>query len=280
MRKRSRVAKRRTRREAAERGFALLVVLWWTALLALLGTQLATAGRLEAQRAGNLRLAAAARAAADGVLQEAVFHLLDGSPAGWSADGAARVVPVTGGLARVEVRSEAAKIGLNQASPGLLAALLTRLGTSPRQAAALADAILDWRTATPRRRALGAKAPEYRAAGQDYGPPNSDFETLDELRLVRGMTPDIMARLTPYVSVYQFGDPDLALADTVVRLASADSGDVAGDGFERAGPLDAAPVVAVMVSVEMANGARAARRTVVRLALDAARRPFQVLDQE
>ena len=84
------------------------------------------------------------------------------------------------------------------------------------------------------------------------------------------MTPDMVARLTPYVSVYQFGDPDLALADTVVRLASAESGDVAGDGIERAGPSDAAPVVAVMVSVEMANGARAARRTVVR----------QILDQE
>jgi general secretion pathway protein K len=266
--------------EPAERGFALLVVLWWTALLALLGTQLATAGRLEAQRAGNLRSAAMARAAADGVLQEAVFHLLDGSPVGWAADGAPHVLPVAGGLARVEIRSEAAKVGLNQASPGLLAALLTRLGTSPRQAAALADAILDWRTATPRRRALGAKAPEYRAAGQDYAPPNSDFETLDELRLVRGMTPDILARMAPYVSVYQFGDPDLALADTVVRLASADAGDVASDGAERAGLPDVDPVVAVMVSVEMADGARAARRTVVRLALDASRRPFQILDQE
>ncbi len=279
MRKRSRAVRRGARRAAAERGFALLVVLWWTALLALLGTQLATAGRLEAQRAGNLRSAAAARAAADGALQEAVFHLLDGSPAGWAADGATHAIPVRGGLARVEVRSEAAKVGLNQASPGLLAALLTRLGTGPRQAAALADAILDWRTATPQRRALGAKAPEYRAAGQDYAPPNSDFETLDELRLVRGMTPEIMARLAPYVSVYQFGDPDLALADAVVRLASADSGDVAGEGAERAGP-GAAPVVTVTVSVEMAGGARAARRTVVRLAPDAARRPFQILDGE
>ncbi len=267
------------RRSPSERGFALLVVLWWAALLALLGTQLATAGRLQAQRAGNLRSAAMARAAADGVLQEAVFHLLDTSPAGWAADGAAHVVSVAGGRARVEVRSEAAKIGLNQASPGLLAALLARLGTNPREAAALADAILDWRTATTRPRRLGAKAPEYRAAGQDYAPPNSDFETLDELRLVRGMTPEIMARLLPHVSVYQFGDPDLALADAAVRLASADSGDVAGDAVERAGP-EAAPVVAVNVSVEMADGARAARRTIVRLALDAARRPFQILDQE
>lgn len=272
------MARRRLRRGPGERGFALLVVLWWTALLALLGTQLATAGRFEAQRAGNLRSAATARAAAEGVLQEAVFHLLDGSPAGWAADGAPRVVRVTGGLAHLDIRSEAAKIGLNQASAGLLAALLARLGTDPRQAASLADAILDWRTATSRRRALGAKAPEYRAAGRDYAPPNSDFETLDELRLVRGMTPDIMARLTPYMSVYQLGDPDLALADPIVRLASAESGDLAGDAAGAG--AGAAPVVAILVSVEMADGARVVRRTVVRLAPDASRRPFQVLDQE
>lgn len=264
-----------------DRGFALLIVLWWTVLLALLGTQLAASGRLDAQRAGNLRAAAAAEAAADGVLHEAVFHVLDGSAAGWAADGAARAVAVAGGVAHVEIRSEAAKIGLNQASPALLAALLNRLGTERRQSAALADAILDWRTATARPRKLGAKAPEYRAAGLGYAPPNSDFESVDELALVRGMTPELVARLAPYVSVYQTGDPDLAVADAIVRLASADAGDVAADPTERAGLVNnAAPIVAVKVAVEMADGARVLRRTVVRLAMDAARHPFQVLDQE
>ena len=267
--------------QPGDRGFALLIVLWWTVLLAMLGTQLASSGRLDAQRAGNLRAAAAAEAAADGVLYEAVFHALDGSAAGWAADGAAHAVAVAGGVARVEIRSEAAKIGLNQASPALLAALLNRLGTERRQAAALADAILDWRTATARPRKLGAKAPEYRAAGLGYAPPNSDFESVDELALVHGMTPELVARLAPYVSVYQTGDPDLALADAIVRLASADAGDVAADPAERIGLANnAAPVIAVKVAVEMADGARVLRRTVVRLAMDAARHPFQVLDQD
>jgi general secretion pathway protein K len=263
-----------------DRGFALLIVLWWTVLLVLLGSQLAASGRLDAQRAGNLRAAAMAEAAADGVLQEAVFHLLDGSPAGWAADGSVHPVLVAGGVARVEIRSEAAKIGLNQASPALLAALLTRLGTDRRQSAALADAILDWRTATARPRRLGAKAPEYRAAGLDYAPPNSDFESIDELGLVRGMTPELVARLAPYVSVYQTGDPDLALADAVVRLASADAHDVAADPAERVGlPNDVAPVVIVRVAVEMKAGAQVVHHAVIRLAVDAARHPFQLLDQ-
>ncbi len=263
-----------------DHGFALLIVLWWTALLALLGTQLAASGRLDAQRAGNLRAAAVAEAAADGVLQESIFHVLDGSPAGWPADGTTHVLPVVGGLARVEIRSEAAKIGLNQASPALLAALLNRLGTDRRQAAALADAILDWRTATTRPRKLGAKAPEYRAAGLGYAPPNSDFESVDELGLVRGMTPELVARLAPYLSIHQTGDPDLTVADAIVRLASADAHEISADPTELTGLDTTAPVVAVRVAVEMAEGARVLRRTVIRLAADAARHPFQVLDQE
>jgi general secretion pathway protein K len=265
----------------ADQGFALLIVLWWTVLLTLLGTQLASSGRLEAQRAGNLRAAAVAEAAAEGVLHEAVFHVLDGSAAGWRADGVAHTVPVVGGTARVEVRSEAAKIGLNQASPALLTALLTRLGVDPHRSATLADAILDWRTATARPRKLGAKAPEYRAAGLGYAPPNSDFETIDELGLVRGMTPKLVARLAPYVSVYQTGDPDLRVADAIVQLASADAGGLTADPNSRIGLAEpAAPVVVITVAVELADGARVKRRTVVRLAVDAARQQFQFLDQD
>ena len=272
---------RRHARKPADRGFALLIVLWWTTLLALLGTQLASSGRLDTQRASNLRDAAVAEAAAEGVLQETILHVLDGSPAGWTADGAVHTVPVPGGLARVEVRSEAAKIGLNQASSALLAALLARLGVDRHGSAALADTILDWRTATTRPRRLGAKAREYRVAGLGYTPPNSDFETLDELRLVRGMTPELVARLAPYVSVYQFGDPDPAVADAIVRLAVADAGELAANTLEGAGLAEAAvPVLAVTVSVEMKAGARAVHHTVVRLAPDAARRPFQLLDQD
>jgi len=269
------------RRAGSERGFALLVVLWWTVLLAVLGAQLATTGQLEARRANYVRAAAMARAAADGLLEEAVFHVLDGSREGWPADGATHIVPVPGGFARVEVRSEAAKVGLNIASAKLLAALLIRLEVAPQQAAVLADAILDWRTATAQPRPLGAKAPDYKAAGLPYAPPNSNFETLDELALVRGMSPELVARLAPYVSVYQAGDPDPALADPLVRLAAGDAGQAVATDIDQIGLIpSAAPVLAIKVTVETAAGARAARRSIVRLAADAAKRPFQLLQAD
>ncbi len=266
--------------ERQDRGFALLIVLWWTVLLALLGNQLAASGRLEAKRAGNLRNAAVAEAAAEGALQEAAFHLLASGEDAWAADGTIHTLPLTGGSAVIEVSDEAVKIGLNQATAGLLAALITQFGADHKQAASLADAILQWRTSAPQAGPPGAKTAAYAQAGAAYAPPESDFETLSELGLVRGMTPALLQRLTPYLSVYQTGDPDLAHADPAVRSAWAQSGDIGATQTDR-GLQDAAkPIVSVSVTVAMASGARASHRTLLMLAEDASHHPFQILDRD
>ena len=49
-----------------QRGFALLIVLWTVAFLALLGTQIVAAGRSDTQLADNLKQEAVLEAAADG----------------------------------------------------------------------------------------------------------------------------------------------------------------------------------------------------------------------
>ena len=170
---------------AREGGFALLVVLWSLALLALLGTHVVATGRSEVQLAANLRGAAAAEAAADGALFQAVFHLLDPSPRRWWPDGVSREIALPGGAAAtVRVESEQGKVNPNLAPAPLLQALLLPLGVEPRAAASLAASILDWRTAGQRPRPDGAKEPQYRAAGRDYAPPGRPFESLDELGLV------------------------------------------------------------------------------------------------
>ena len=267
------------RHRAGERGFALLIVLWWVLFLALLGSQLAVSGRLEARRAGNVRSAAMARALVEGALQETVFHLLDNTPGRWVADGRVYLLSMPGGVAQVQIRSEAGRLGLNVVSARVLAALLSNLGEPKPQAAALADAVLDWRTATQQPRLHGAKAPEYRAAGLAYGPPNADFETWDELALVRGMTPELLARLAPLLSVYRTGAVDLSQADPAVRLAQQDAGEPILLSDEPDTPANASPVLDITVSVAISGGARTTRHTVVRLAADASRYPFQILSE-
>ena len=59
-----------------QRGFALLIVLWTVAFLALLGTQIVAAGRSDTQLADNLRQEAVLEAAAVGAIQDVTFLIL------------------------------------------------------------------------------------------------------------------------------------------------------------------------------------------------------------
>ncbi len=260
-----------------EGGFALLVVLWSLALLALIGTHVTATGRSEAQLAANLRGAAAAEAAADGALHRTVFHLLDPSPRRWLPDGIPREIALPGGgVAVVRAESEAGKSNPNLAPAGLLQALLLGAGADPRAAASLGAAILDWRTAGQRPRPNGAKEPQYRAAGRDYAPPGRPFESLDELGLVLGMTPELLARLTPFLSVYQTGDPDLRIAHPAVAQAVADAAR-AGLDADAEPDADAASVVVVTAGAVLPGGARFTRRAHVRLGPGARGRGWQIL---
>ncbi len=262
---------------AREGGFALLVVLWSLALLALLGTHVVATGRSEVQLAANLRGAAAAEAAADGALFQAVFHLLDPSPRRWRPDGVSREIALPGGAAAtVRVESEQGKVNPNLASAPLLQALLLPLGVEPRAAASLAASILDWRTAGQRPRPDGAKEPQYRAAGRDYAPPGRPFESLEELGLVLGMTPELLARLTPFLSVYQGGDPDLRFAHPVVAQALADAVG-RGEDIEVESEADTVPVVVITAAAALPGGARFTRQAHVRLGPGARRRAWQIL---
>lgn len=259
----------------ADRGFALLIVLWAVVLLALLATQLMAAGRTELQLAANLRGAAAAEAAADGAVQEAVFHLLDPSDP-WLADGAPRVLRVPGGRAVLRIEDEAGKINPNTASPELLRALLRRAGADGRTADGIAAAIVDWRFPSSQGQSGGAKDPQYRAAGRDYGPAGAPFRSVADLGAVLGMTPDLLTRLEPNVSVLTDTDPDLTVSPPLVRQVIQDLRGSRPTTSRRR------PLRTVTVSTQVAGdaGGRFGRRAVIRLGIAPKEPLFQVLTWE
>ncbi len=255
-----------------ERGFALLIVLWTVVLLTLLVTQLTSAGRGEAQIAANLRRDAAAELAADGAVQAAMFHLLDGSGARWVADGTERTLAVARGRATVLLRDQGGKVNPNTAQADLLAAVIGALGVEQHGAGALAQAIVDWRT-PPLVPGQSAAASAYRAAGLAVAPAGTPFASVDEVALVRGMTPELFARLRPHLSVFTVGEARLALADPVVAQAIRGLG--GGGGLAEAVPE--VSVVEVTATVRMAGGAVFARRAVVEVG-GSGLTPWRVLD--
>lgn len=260
-----------SQKAAEDKGFALLIVLWAVVLLTFLVTQLTAAGRTELQLATNLRSAATAEAAADGAVHEAVFHLLDPSDP-WGADGTERVLRVAGGRALLRIEDEAGKINPNSASPELLRALLRRLDADSRTADSLAAAIVDWRFPSSQGQPGGAKAPEYLAAGRDYGPAGAPFRSVADLGAVLGMTPELLARLRPNVSVLTDADPDPAVASPVVRQAIQDV-----RGPARTARRQPLRTVSVTVRVIGDAGGRFVRRAAIRLGSTPKEPFFQIL---
>jgi general secretion pathway protein K len=252
-------------------GFALLIVLWTLSLLALLGTQIVAAGRGDAQLARNLLDNATLEAATDGAVQQAIYRLLDTSQRRWAADGTEHVVQVGPAMVSIRLEDEAGKVNPNIASDQLLQSLLMRVGTEPTTAASLAAAIIDWRTSGTQPRPRGAKAPQYSAAGRDYGPPGSDFLSVDEVGLVLGMTPALLARLQPHMTVFSDSDPDRTTQDRVVAAALADLGQMPGGT-----PADT-QVASVTARASGPGRSRFAERMVVRINTQTDRHPYEIL---
>ena len=210
----------RTATAVRARGFALLIVLWTMVLLTLLVTQLVSAGRSETEIAGNLRRSAILQAAADGGVQAGIFNALARR---WAADDAPHAIRVGGAVVTVRVMDLAGRINPNYAPQPLMQALLRELGLDQQRAAAVAAAMADWRTRTTVPRQGGAKTPQYRAAGLDWGPAGRPFESIDEIGLVLGMTPDLLARLRPFLSIYKEGDVQRNIASPLTTEALDDA---------------------------------------------------------
>lgn len=204
-------------------GFALLVVLWFLVLLAAIGTYIMGNARSEMALARNIVAAAHAESLADAGIAEAVVNL--GDPAAnrrWPLDGASHRLALPGGSVVIRAEDESLKINPNLAADALLAGLFQAVGVDGLEARHLGAAMADWVSKDGPARPFGAKLSEYRAAGKSYGPPNAPVESLDELRLVLDMTPQLFAAVRPYLSIYTQSDaPDPNVAPPVIRRALA-----------------------------------------------------------
>jgi general secretion pathway protein K len=206
-----------------ERGFALIIVLWFLVLLGSVGIALILHGRSETQIAHNVRAAADAEALADDGIARAAFNLLDPVVANrWSFDGSSHRINLPAGYVTVQIEDETRKINPNLATAELLAGLFEAAGVDRNRARHLGGATADWVSNDGDPSEFGAKADQYRAAGKNYGPPNAPLETLDDLNLVLGMTPDALAKVRPYLSLYtSTNEPNIKGAPAVIQRAMA-----------------------------------------------------------
>ena len=157
-------------------GFAVLIILWMLALLALIADRMIVVGRSEIRIADNLRTAAIAEAAADGAIFEGIYRLGVNGPGGWKIDGRDRHVFVGREDVTVRLEDDGMKINPNLAPAPLLQAILQQVGMPAAEARVAAGWIVAARTRAPGSATLGGK-----------------FRTLAQLAAVPGISRDIAA---------------------------------------------------------------------------------------
>jgi general secretion pathway protein K len=201
-----------------EHGLALASVLWTVAALSLIAAAMLSSSMNAARIGRNTWTQLQAQTAADAGVQRAILSLFDPrADRRMSTDAVGQDVVFDGMTVRVWIQDEAGKIDINYASHSLLRGLFKAAGAD--DADALADRVVDWRSFKPTRSLHGATAEDYRHAGYAYAPRGAPFQSVDELGLVMGMTPKLLARLAPAVTVYTH-DPnfDLRVAPEDVLL--------------------------------------------------------------
>ncbi len=172
-------------------------------LLGVIAAVMLTTTRTDALLARNLHDAARARALAEGGIWLAVHYLAArGAGSGPASHGAAFAYEIGDARVWVAVEDEAGKIDLNTAPAELIRGLFRTLSIDDARAAALADAVLDWRDPDSSRRPAGAEDAEYRRAGLAHLPRNGPFTQVDELRLVLGIDGAVFSPAASSLTVY------------------------------------------------------------------------------
>jgi general secretion pathway protein K len=261
------IAPQASLRKFGSDGFALVIVLWSVGLLALLATQLTATTRTQLRLTAQARDEAIAEAAADGAIRQAMFVLLGGRRI--DSSGAPMRVRLGDALVSILARDEAATINPNAASDDVLRRLMVALGIDRSRAALLTAEMADWRSAGQISLLGGAKIDRYRDRVLPYRSGDHVFYSVDEIGLVPDMTADVLARLRPWLSVYQEGDvndPTGATPAAAAVAGTADSGTGTSFGSRNL-------VMRVTAAAVLPGRARFVRSAVLRLRADAMANP-------
>jgi general secretion pathway protein K len=180
------------------RGSALLMVLWATAALAAITLTLANTVRSEAERAITGTDALRASYLASAAIDRALLWIQWGNlgvnrphsdKRYYEAPSPVMRMEFPEGDAVVEVIPELSKLNINTASVEDLTRLIAAAG-EPRQAEAIAAGIVDWRSGPPDG-SITAFDAWYMSRQPSFRSPHASFQEIEELLLVRGMTPEL-----------------------------------------------------------------------------------------
>lgn len=108
------------------------------------------------------------------------------------------------GYFEVHINNVSGKVNINLADAALLRLMLQKFELPDRQVRVIVDSIMDWRDKDSFHHLNGAENDYYESLSQPYPCRNGDFESIEELLLVRGVTRELFFNgLRDMVTVYE-----------------------------------------------------------------------------
>ena len=202
---------------SCSQGSILILVLWVLALLAFLAATHLARNREKAALCSNSWRAERENQAVKSVIE---FFASDLSPISGKQEETQWIRLSPGGVELwVKMEREQGRLNINNASDASIRQkVMEILGEEEEmEGDRLADAILDWRDPDNLTRLSGAEAGYYEAKGLPYVPGNGPFQTLTELLLVRGMSPELF-----------WGDPLASILSKEKETKETEEGEMAG----------------------------------------------------
>ncbi|NOQ64655.1 MAG: general secretion pathway protein GspK [Methyloprofundus sp.] len=208
-----------------DKGLALIVVLWVITLLTIMASSFSLTIQRESAITSGLKERAEAEALAEAGIHYAALMLFSSDEElRWKAFGSLYEIEFAGKKIRVQIADESGKLNINLATKDQLQQLISSVILDEALTDNLSDAIMDWRDANELRLLNGAEQQQYQDEGLDYEPRNAEFQSIEELQMVLGMTTQIYQKLEGMLSVYTNTkeiNPSTATRDVLLTLPDA-----------------------------------------------------------
>jgi general secretion pathway protein K len=191
---------------SSDKGLALIMVLWVLAVLSVIVLSFAFMARTEVFSTISFRDGMEKKFLAEAGIERGIMELFyrNANKNQMSAIEGSEIVRIDGRKYEGElggstysfsITDESGKVNINSLTDAngiILNNLLVNLGIPGEDASTIVDSILDWKDADDLHRLHGAEDTYYQALPVPYKAKNDKFDTLEELLLVRGVTPEIL----------------------------------------------------------------------------------------
>ncbi|MBW1973596.1 MAG: hypothetical protein DRG20_01815 [Deltaproteobacteria bacterium] len=180
-------------------GVALILVLWVIAIMMIIAFSFSYSMKTEAKIASNYKKLSQAYYYARAGVNHAILDLLlrcQGEKENrFNISGIPETLSWDEGGYNIIIKDEGAKFNLNKMNAKQLRDIFSKCDLKKEEVDIIVDSILDWRDKDELHRLNGAESDYYQTLDPPYSCKNGNFDTIGELLLVKGITPEIYHNL-------------------------------------------------------------------------------------